>query len=100
MHWQAMLWARDRSYRYYDLEGILETTARAIVAGEELPEGSRRGTTHFKLGMGGEVTIYPAAYDRSFHPLLVWPARMIAPRLARLARFRSVGHRLAGRMER
>jgi lipid II:glycine glycyltransferase (peptidoglycan interpeptide bridge formation enzyme) len=94
MHWRAMQWARVRGYRYYDLEGISEIAARAILAGEEMPEEGRRGTTHFKLGMGGEVTIYPSAYDRSFHPLLVWPARMVAPRLAR---FRSVGHRLAGR---
>jgi len=93
MHWRAMQWARERGYRYYDLEGISEPVARAIVAGSELPEDGRRGTTHFKLGMGGEVALYPGAYDRSFHPLLVWPARVVAPRLGR---FRSV-HRLVGR---
>ena len=31
------------------------------------------------LGLGGEVALYPHAYDRSFHRLLVWPARIAAP---------------------
>jgi peptidoglycan pentaglycine glycine transferase (the first glycine) len=94
MHWHAMQWARERGYAHYDLEGILEPVARAKLAGHELPAEGSVGTTHFKLGMGGEVTLYPRAYDRSFHRLLVWPARMLAPQLER---FRTVAHRLAGR---
>jgi lipid II:glycine glycyltransferase (peptidoglycan interpeptide bridge formation enzyme) len=94
MHWHAIQWARERGYRYYDLDGIDEPAARAVLAGEELPESGKRGTTHFKLGLGGEVTLYPTAYDRSFHWLLVWPARIAAPRLDR---FRSRAHRLLGR---
>jgi hypothetical protein len=90
-----MQWARDRGYRYYDLEGIDESVADSIVAGHGVPERGRRGTTNFKLGLGGEVTLFPRAYDRSFHRLLVWPARIAAPRLTRL---QSSIHRLLGRV--
>lgn len=95
LHWHAMQWARERGYRYYDFDGISELVARAILAGTEPPESAREGWTRFKLGFGGEVTLYPRAYDRSFHPLLVWPARVLAPRLRRLD---STAHRLVGRV--
>jgi peptidoglycan pentaglycine glycine transferase (the first glycine) len=95
LHWRAMQWARDRGYRYYDLDGINEDVARAIVAGDGVPQLGRRGTTNFKLGLGGDVTLFPRAYDRSFHRLLVWPAQIAAPRLTR---FQSWAHRLQGRV--
>ncbi len=81
MHWYGMQWAQDHGYRYFDFDGILESVARAKLAGEELPEEGRRGTTAYKLGMGGDVTLYPRAYDRSFQRPLVWPTRLVAPRL-------------------
>jgi peptidoglycan pentaglycine glycine transferase (the first glycine) len=95
IHWRAMQWARDHGYRYYDLEGIEESVARAILAGEGVPERGRRTATHFKLGLGGEVTVFPRSYDRSFHRLLAWPARLVAPRLSRM---QSRAHRLQGRV--
>jgi peptidoglycan pentaglycine glycine transferase (the first glycine) len=95
LHWHAMAWARERGYRWYDLEGIKEPVARALLAGEPLPELGRHGPTAFKLGLGGEVTVFPRAYDRSFHRLLVWPARLVAPRLSRLE---SIAHRFVGRV--
>jgi len=94
MHWHAMQWARERGYRYYDFEGIDESVARAIQAGEELPESGHRGFTRFKLGFGGEVVLHPRPYDRSFHRLLAWPARIAAPRLSR---FQARAHSLQGR---
>jgi lipid II:glycine glycyltransferase (peptidoglycan interpeptide bridge formation enzyme) len=94
LQWRAMQWARDQGYRYYDLEGISESVAQAIVAGDGVPESGRRGPTNFKLGLGGDVVLLPRAYDRSFHTLLVWPARIVAPRLSRA---QSWAHRLQGR---
>jgi len=95
VQWHAMQWARERGYHYYDLEGINESVARALLAGDPLPELGRRGPTAFKLGLGGQVTLFPRAYDRSFHPLLVWPARFAAPRLTR---FKPIAHRAVGRI--
>jgi peptidoglycan pentaglycine glycine transferase (the first glycine) len=95
MHWQGMQWAKERGYRYYDLDGISPPVARAVLAGEELPQAGHSGPTFFKLGFGGEVALYPYTYDRSFHRLLALPARLAAPRLNR---FQALAHRLQGRV--
>lgn len=95
MHWQAMQWAKERGYRYYDFDGISPSVARAVLAGEELPEAGHRGPTFFKLGFGGEVALFPCTYDRSFHRLLALPARVAAPRLNH---FQALAHRLQGRV--
>lgn len=81
MHWRGMQWARDNGYRYFDFDGIQESVARAMLAGARVPEEGIGGNTAYKLGMGGDVVVFPSAYDRSFHPLLVWPTRILAPRL-------------------
>ena len=45
LHWHAVQWAQERGYRYYDLDGIDPSAARAAMAGEELPESDRGGPT-------------------------------------------------------
>lgn len=95
LHWHAMQWAQDLGCHYYDLDGIDVDVARAIVAGEGVPEGGRSGTTNFKLGLGGEVRLAPPAYDRSYQRVLALPARALAPRLSRL---NSRAHRIVGRV--
>lgn len=94
LHWAGMQWARDRGYRYYDLEGIDRTVAEAILAGRDSKNLPVPGTTHFKLGLGGEVTRFPGAYDYARQPLLRLGLPWIAPRLDRLT---PIAHRLAGR---
>lgn len=64
VHWHATEWTRAAGYRWYDLEGIDLPVAEAVMAGEEPPETAQAGVSHFKLGFGGEVTIFPPAYDR------------------------------------
>jgi lipid II:glycine glycyltransferase (peptidoglycan interpeptide bridge formation enzyme) len=64
IHWHATEWTRTAGYRWYDLEGIDLPVAEAIIAGEEPPETAQAGVSHFKLGFGGDVTIFPPAYDR------------------------------------
>jgi lipid II:glycine glycyltransferase (peptidoglycan interpeptide bridge formation enzyme) len=47
MHWAGIQWARSSGYRYYDLEGIPATVARAVLAGEPPPEPE--GLAAFKV---------------------------------------------------
>jgi lipid II:glycine glycyltransferase (peptidoglycan interpeptide bridge formation enzyme) len=94
LHWTGMQWARDCGYRYYDLEGIDRTVAEAILAGRDRKNLSVPGTTHFKLGLGGQVTRFPGAYDYARQPLLRLGLPLIAPRLDRLT---PIAHRLVGR---
>lgn len=97
LHWHAIQWARDRGYAYYDLDGISPPTARALLAGQPPPESARGGTTFFKLGLGGEVALFPGTYDRSFHRMLALPVRMAAPRLYSIRSLAGRAHSLQGR---
>jgi lipid II:glycine glycyltransferase (peptidoglycan interpeptide bridge formation enzyme) len=94
LHWVGMQWARDRGYRYYDLEGIDRTVAEAIVSGRDSKDLPVSGLTHFKLGLGGEVVEFPGSYDYVRQRVLQMGLRWVAPRLDRLT---PVAHRIAGR---
>jgi lipid II:glycine glycyltransferase (peptidoglycan interpeptide bridge formation enzyme) len=93
VHWHAMLWARERGYRWYDLEGIDLEVARALRDGRDHP-GAHDGPDRFKLGFGGEVAIFPGAYDRGYIRLLQPAVRGLAPRIGHL---RGVAERALGR---
>lgn len=94
MHWSGIEWGRERGYRYYDLEGIEESIARALIEGGDLPASANNGATGFKLRLGGSPTIFPAAYDYVYRPRLNLALRRLAPRLDRL---RPLANRVLGR---
>lgn len=90
-HWTAMEWSRERGYRFYDLEGIPPDMAAAVLRGEPV-DGRWPGRARFKLGLGGEVAVFPGAYDLTCRPL----AGAVARRLAS-PRLRPLAHRVLGR---
>jgi lipid II:glycine glycyltransferase (peptidoglycan interpeptide bridge formation enzyme) len=92
-HYTAMCWARERGYRWYDLEGIPVVTAEALQRGEE-NDDARSGTTWFKRGFGGEVRLFPGAYDTSGSRTLAPFVRRAAPGLRR---WESIALRVVGR---
>jgi len=100
LHWTGMQWAKGQGHRYYDLEGINADIGEAVLSGRDTADLYASGTTqfngvtHFKLGLGGEVTRFPGCYDYVRPPLLraAWPS--VAPRLERLT---PIAHRLLGR---
>jgi agmatine deiminase len=94
LHWTGMRWARDRGYRYYDLEGIIPAVGEAILAGRDIASRDISGVTHFKLGLGGDVTRLSGSYDYIRQPLLRAALPSVAPRLERLT---PIAHRLSGR---
>ena len=96
LHWAGMQWARDRGYRYYDLEGINLAVGEAILSGRGTSDLEVPGVTHFKLGLGGDVTRFPGCYDYVGQPLLRMALPWVAPRLERLT---PVAHRLLGRLK-
>ena len=85
MHWAAFGWARSRRHRFYDFDGIPVDVARALLRGED-PAGARGGTARFKLGFGGEVRVFPGAYDRGRPRAVGTAATWAAPRLQGAAR--------------
>jgi lipid II:glycine glycyltransferase (peptidoglycan interpeptide bridge formation enzyme) len=63
LHWRAILWARSRGFRWYDLEGIAPDVAAAIRERQPRTPHTYAGTTRFKLGFGGSVALFPPAFD-------------------------------------
>jgi len=95
LHWAGMQWARDQGYRYYDLEGINTAVGEAILSSRDTSNLDVPGPTHFKLGLGGDVTRFPGCYDYVGQPLLRVALPWVAPRLERLT---PIAHRLLGRL--
>jgi lipid II:glycine glycyltransferase (peptidoglycan interpeptide bridge formation enzyme) len=91
VHWERIRSARNAGYRYYDFDGITQSLATRVLAGEKVKD--TRGVEHFKLGFGGDVVLFPPTFDRSYHPL----GRAL-PRLApKLRRQTKLAQSLLGR---
>lgn len=61
MHWEAISWAMEHGYRFYDFDGIEPDVATAVLAGEKIPSEAVDSVTRFKLGFGGDVLKLPEA---------------------------------------
>jgi lipid II:glycine glycyltransferase (peptidoglycan interpeptide bridge formation enzyme) len=92
LHLAGIDWAREAGYRYYDLDDISLSAAEAVLRGERLDEGQT--LERFKLGLGGEVLVFPGASDYSVSPLLGTALRRLAPHAKR---FRPLLDRMLGR---
>lgn len=94
LDWAAMRWGREHGYQAFDFDGISPPVARALAAGEEIPEAARGGVSEYKLGFGGHARVLPGAVDNSPNLALRPAVRLAAPRLAGM---HSAAHRLLGR---
>ncbi|HZD10044.1 MAG TPA: peptidoglycan bridge formation glycyltransferase FemA/FemB family protein [Candidatus Binatia bacterium] len=79
IHWAAATLAKSLGHRYYDLGGIAESAAEAILQGEPLPESAVQTVTSFKLDFGGEVLLFPFASDYHAKPLYRWAFTEVYP---------------------
>jgi lipid II:glycine glycyltransferase (peptidoglycan interpeptide bridge formation enzyme) len=82
LDWAVIRWAKSHGYCYYDFEGIDPLAARALTDGESLPNSLHQTPTSYKLGFGGQVTLFPPAYDYVYNPLLRWVHTMVSPKIA------------------
>jgi lipid II:glycine glycyltransferase (peptidoglycan interpeptide bridge formation enzyme) len=62
LEWTTMQWAKAAGYRIYDLEGIDAEAARVMAHGGHLTDEMRKKPFFWKLGFGGQVTLFPPAY--------------------------------------
>lgn len=83
MHWSAIKWSKENGYRYYDLEGIDTSVARAIAHGCIDTDKLEHGVTSFKLGFGARVVLFPGNYDYIYNRLLRWGYTNVFPKMAR-----------------
>ncbi|MDW8170987.1 MAG: peptidoglycan bridge formation glycyltransferase FemA/FemB family protein [Anaerolineae bacterium] len=70
VQWQAMLWAKARGARWYDMWGIPDEDEAALEAQFQARSDGLWGVYGFKRGWGGQVVRSAAAWDRVYNPLL------------------------------
>ena len=63
MYWTAIQWSKSQGYHYVDLEGINREGARQVLQGESIPERLMHSPDHIKYKFGGNIVLYPEAYD-------------------------------------
>jgi lipid II:glycine glycyltransferase (peptidoglycan interpeptide bridge formation enzyme) len=83
LHWRAILSARRRGFRWYDLEGIASDAAVAIRDRRTPTPHTYAGTTRFKLGFGGSVVVFPPALDAPCTRGLGHGVMWLSPKAAR-----------------
>jgi peptidoglycan pentaglycine glycine transferase (the first glycine) len=91
LHWAGMDWARRRNQRFYDFDDLELEVAEGLRSRRPPPILS--GLARFKLGFGGEVAVFPGAYDHAYLPLL-------GTLVPKVERFRALAERVSGRGER
>lgn len=79
--WASIQWAKSHGYLCYDFEGINPIGAKAVLNGKTLPESLRHSPDFFKLGFGGQVVLYPEAYNRVSNPIMSWFYRKASPKI-------------------
>jgi len=79
--WHVIRWSKLHDYRYFDFEGIDPQGAKAILAGNSLPESLQHSPDFLKLGFGGQVVLYPPAYDMVYNSMFRWIYKKASPRV-------------------
>ena len=78
-------WAKAHGYHTYDFEGIEIEAAKMVLNNEPLPDSLKQTVTSYKLGFGGQVKLFPQAYDHVYSPFLRWGYDTVFPRIASMA---------------
>ncbi len=79
LFWHVIQWSKANGYRTFDFEGIDVNGAQAMLAGLPLPESLQHSPDFFKLGYGGQVTLFPAAFEMIPNPLIQWAYKKVSP---------------------
>ena len=70
LQWYSILWSKRHSYRYYNLEGIDQEAAQAILNNKPVPGTLKNSVTTFKLGFGGRIVQLPGVYEYIYNKAL------------------------------
>ena len=97
LYWSTLIWAKAHGYRYCDFTWIDPRAARAVVSGEPFPDSLRQTPTFFKLGFGGQVTLFPGGYDYVYNPVLRRVYHAVGPKIYQSSMVRNVLNHLRWR---
>lgn len=83
LFWGSIQWAKRNSYRYLDFEGIDAVGARNILQGRSLTEIAIPSRDQLKYRFGGEIALYPEAYDSVHNAFYRWAYHKLKPQVAK-----------------
>lgn len=72
LQWEAMLWARQRGCKTYDMWGVPDEDEATLEANFERRSDGLWGVYRFKRGFGGQVVRYIGAWAYVLSPLRWW----------------------------
>lgn len=81
LYWEAIRWAKQNGFRWFDLVGIERPLGQQLLAGAAIDWANVAGPSNFKIGYGGEPMVLPETCYRFLNP----PAQLF---------LRAGGHRL------
>ena len=68
LYWEAIRWANDNGFRYFDLVGIERELALQLLRGEAMDWTPVAGPDNFKVGYGGAPVLLPETFYRFLNP--------------------------------
>jgi lipid II:glycine glycyltransferase (peptidoglycan interpeptide bridge formation enzyme) len=95
LHWEAMRWAKQKGFTWYDFDGIERDVAESLSSGED--PGELTSVTRFKLGFGGVVVLHPRSMILIPNPVARVSYRLAVPRLLRVTAVKRLIKRLRSR---
>ncbi len=81
LQWETIQWAKRQGFRYYDFEGIKPSVIEAIQNNDPLPASLKQSVTSYKLGFGGQATLFSEANVYLYNPIYRWAYREIFPKM-------------------
>jgi lipid II:glycine glycyltransferase (peptidoglycan interpeptide bridge formation enzyme) len=69
LQWEAMLWAKERGHRFYDLWGVPDEDGATLEAQFTERSDGLWGVYRFKRGFGGQLVRTAGAWDLVYAPL-------------------------------
>ncbi|MFH2044719.1 MAG: GNAT family N-acetyltransferase [Pseudomonadota bacterium] len=72
LYWEAIKWAKDKGFKYFDVIGIDRRDAEELLNGRDRSEPFHCSITFFKTGLGGKIILLPGEYCYFPNPILRW----------------------------
>jgi lipid II:glycine glycyltransferase (peptidoglycan interpeptide bridge formation enzyme) len=97
IYWEAIKWAKDQGYRFFDFLGFDTKYAYALVHSRPLPEAEICKISFFKQGFGGQVMPLHSNYCYFCNPLIRTIFNTIGTRIAANGIFGRLGKLVSSR---
>lgn len=81
LYWEAIRWAKENGYRYFDVSGIDLVDAQELLAGRARSAPFKCAITYSKVSLGGTIMLLPGEYCLFPHPVVNFLYRKIGRRL-------------------